>query len=880
MIAPQSNSLPREVLRWLQGLDLSYTIKNVKRDFANGYLFAEICSRYFANDVSLHNYSNGTSMTSKNDNWFQLKRLLAKCGVEVTTEHLTEIVHCKDGAAVALVEQLYSHLTERKLIKMPKLQQELKVPAFARDTASNLIKRRLREPDLIHMQDELAREHSLIKTLSEHNSRTSQERRIHRDEVENSVSSESKSDSKFASSLSMSNTASGSALKPDQSSSPVGTASQKRVEVKMVQVKQIDTNLSALRARQLAGRASPIEVGSFGSGRSKAGASASSLPKESIIETLSQTLASALPDGCLVSAKPNEPVLQTFVRTLSDGVARACTGSQLVQRNKGLSDADLLGAFGSIAERLDSVDHPIDAREFWRTVHLFISMLELVADADDSFQACTDACVRFAHMMVRQVDLHQNPGDRRALLDMFLDAGLSRLTEILRSTPRKRHACLTFIDVFAEHEPSTRRYLIKRLHDSLNQTSSFLQCLTILIFMEQSLSASGPGMALLDLYTYYGLMGLSNSSSSLRAASLAMFAVILQHEPSTASRLLPKMQDLTADSWWEVQCQVLIVCSKVLDYLVMNLDEAIEQQHHDDATRAEEAIDELNDQLEETVQIIAKVFTCQAPVNVCKVGLVYLGRHLRVHPQLGQIYSEVLLNLSRKSYQDETDEHHSLIRLLGLVPEIEELPLPSASGGRYHLAPIVSSWDVHGMALELERIIQESDLQNLEYWHLEILNALVQDTHRGLHGEGSDTHSEGRASTGFHDETKSTFAGEDDDSFQKKLFETFKDLVFLALCDPVNYSLANFIIRTWALVPEFEVMEARSFAGALRLLYSQPPRETTWNGQQAMADLLIDLHNSGPRLANAVTQCVSKLCTNYPELLENDILCDMEQKLE
>lgn len=148
-------NLPREVLRWVQSLDLAYSVKNVKRDFANGFLVAEIFSRYYAKEVQMHSYDNGTSLKVKRDNWTQLTKLCRKVGLlDLLSEEVSyPVMCCEENAAVNFVTKIYEILTQRKVQTQVKKPTVGKVAGYAKDISLTKVRHTLKKHDLDEESD-------------------------------------------------------------------------------------------------------------------------------------------------------------------------------------------------------------------------------------------------------------------------------------------------------------------------------------------------------------------------------------------------------------------------------------------------------------------------------------------------------------------------------------------------------------------------------------------------------------------------------------------------------------------------------------------------------------------------------------------------------
>ena len=84
-------SLPRELLKWIQGLDLSYSVRDFRRDLKNGFLVGEIFSRYYPGKIQMHSFDNSHNSQRKRNNWALIEHFLDKNDIPISKEEYHKI---------------------------------------------------------------------------------------------------------------------------------------------------------------------------------------------------------------------------------------------------------------------------------------------------------------------------------------------------------------------------------------------------------------------------------------------------------------------------------------------------------------------------------------------------------------------------------------------------------------------------------------------------------------------------------------------------------------------------------------------------------------------------------------------------------------------
>ena len=797
--------------------------------------------RYYAKDVQMHSYDNGTSMSAKRDNWNQLQKFLRKMGIAdvITEEEIGQILRCEDGAAVVAVTRVYETLTQRKVQSTVKKPTVGRPAGYARETGSWKVKEVLRKSDLGEDSD-MNLVSKVSKEAADEHSRSLHEGR--------SIDPE-----RFAS---VSIAASNSQMAPRAIGDETLT-NMPQIRMKEIQVKQLDRNVTHLRASKQMQAAA-------GSGHSP---------------TQKQTLRSVTPSGSggnddasqisdhqslgvgslggVAAVGPGLLLPENAVSLLNSCISRVMGPHNVAVWNTSL---DPLANFMNVLELLRGSQGVSAAGTSEEAVTNVLSELRLsaqqLADAcvvtpkqfwkvSDLFTAATSACQYNSRCYASAIEGFESLGrwifqrDPKSSLPLFCDFALFKLSRTLNEHPYKRLGVLRVMYAFSPHDTMSHIQCIKRLQAIVPDLRVFICCLTILATLETDLD-----MSLLDLYQYYATIGLGLPSPRLRAGAAAVMSSLYPLAGGMISPMLPQLQALgRTESWWEMHAHLLSLSASIL---IARLPEG---DNVDPATEdAESAKSNLSADEECALAMVDDIFAVSSSKTVRQWGLVVFASAVRYSDFVARRYVDVLQSIdsdSRKFLLELIDEKSDVVRAISL---------PSSTGVDFVLEPVMSRLSALCTVRALESKVITEKLERLDEGLMQILLACVRSAAQS--GSIQSVHQQGsNGSDVFETSLYGPWMG---------IFTSMKDFVLVGLCDPnCTYEAADILIE-YALNSSLQesIITDNKFHSTLRLLY---PLDGSGQRlcQAAVASFFENLHSAGEYYATAVISTIEVFAKNY-----------------
>ncbi|CAN0294858.1 unnamed protein product [Ectocarpus sp. 6 AP-2014] len=808
-------TLSRETLRWVQSLDLAYSVKNVKRDFSNGFLVAEIFSRYYDKDVRMHGFDNGTATRVKRDNWGQLTRFFKKVGLSdlTTPEEVNAIILAEEGAVVAFISRAYEVLTRRKVQEVVRRPLPENVPPYARGTGLQVVRTALKGAELSDVEDETVQRAAARTEMNKYET-CLQEERSHPDPDRFSTTSSSRI----------------------PRGPPKRVESEKvelpKVSVREIQVKQVDRNIAHLRANQdmASGAGSgggPASVGGGGGGAprgvmSRASSNASEprppLGAPSSVGRGGVALegAVAVMNACVLrriseaelGGDPNTDPSDSFAAALLSLAA----GDGANTGGKGFSESAALTVLSELGAQAHQIADAalFSPKQYWRASALLCSLLLGLPGDSAAFTAAAAA--------LRAIGVQCSGREPSTSFHLFCDFTLPRLAPALVVDASKRPKILRIFYAFVSTGVFARVQAIKRLQEALPDGNAFLSSLSCLAHEEDEFD--GP---LLDLYLHYCSVGLGSPSSGVRAACVGMLGPLLLRSSESMRDFLSTMMNMAhEDPSWEVQAQIVVASCAVLEAFP-----------HDS--------DRLGEEKTTLLSTIAKCLHPAAPAEVRKIGLSAVAPVMsRSVSTLPPVFISVLVSLA------PTDRE----AMLGLVdkpvspttPGEEDHLRIETQNGTIRLLPLPLEWDSLAVARALSEEVegdQETDIGSptgLAY--MQVLAACV----------ASQCNREGDA-------------GLDQAPLGQEWVEVFERLghrVFEALFDPEGVALALRVLRSFLHGSQLRDAALREggFVGALQAMFSSEAGDKKC--AVAVEQFLLETHAMGEPFSSAVEGVIAR----------------------
>ena len=518
-LSRRSMSLPRDLHVWLQSLDLSSPVHHPKRDFSNGYLVAEILSRYLPSTVlSLHQYRNALSVEGKLGNWELLERVVEKQGWPITRREIDQLMHGQPNSHIHFLSHLYSILTSRTVSQFTPLPvtPTVAAPTFLAPTASTMVKGRLHEADivggLLPPLDSNKQSAAVSASIVAHNEDGRRERKKQARQLRLHMAQQRMTNKPAA---------------VNGSSATAENAAEQQCTLKAITIRQTATpNLSTIASSLLGGGAT---------GHGGRAVQRSSIAALHAVVINSPQLADYHCDEPFVS------LMSSLVSPSDDSPFPP------------LSDELLSALIDSITtDALDSLTSNAShsPKDFYTSLSLLFPLVSLPPLTSLAFQS--------ALTLLSQWGVRLRGGDSVLSEAVALDYLLPKLLTLINVQRHKSHLLVPLLWSFIRNEEEARGRLMATLQLHVAEPTSLLLALSALLISSLS---SATVSAVLPVVASH----LASDSSVSRALALSLLAPIAASEwHSEAEAWWPALSSVSDADEWCVRAEAVHVCCCLL----------------------------------------------------------------------------------------------------------------------------------------------------------------------------------------------------------------------------------------------------------------------------------------------------------------------------
>jgi hypothetical protein len=636
----------------------------------------------------MHSYDTGQALAAKRDNWMQLGKLFGKLGLSdvFKAEEFDRVLRCEDNAAYFFVIKLYEVFTQKKA-SIKDLPTVRAGAGYAQQTGSWRVKSALKHSGLDEDKNLLANSRLAADVVQAHEKLIQQDKTVDRSRY---------STMKSKSAGRKTNTKLRFTDAPQEDNEHSGNESPTML-IKEVSVKQVDRDIANVRySRQslIDDAASSTSPSGRAAGQQQQGGLS---PVGSNSNSRSSGIGGGVRPGAGDDLGPEAiAAMRHMLAENSTSILNTCI-SRVVgpdtypdwnisfdalqnlfaildsyRTNEHLYDSLICGALREIQStaRQIAASCCFAPRQFWRVSELFVSLLFCCPVNSNAYMATVDC--------FSQIGLAISLFDHSVSLSLFCDFSLNKLVSLLHSHPHKRIGIMQILVSFAPSSAESHVLAIKKLHDAISGSTCtdilcaassqtlavFVSCLSILATFETFFDPS-----LMDMYTYYSVVGLSMSSPRSRAAALSILSSLYPHTEDVVTGFVPKLLALArGEAWWEVKAELLRICA-------LNL-----------KGRGSVSSDDW------AMQIVLMIFHMNATKQIKLIGVSALSTCTNSSILLRDTYVKILMSLP------ESDRKFFLVldSLSSIQVESRSsrpIDLPTSSGAPWRVDSVCDRWD-------------------------------------------------------------------------------------------------------------------------------------------------------------------------------------------